>query len=619
MLNIFYKILKTCLALWVTIGMGATAFAAPADHIVSREIFRDPTGQTGIETVGQRAFQPGSGIFAGGYSTGAIWLRLVVEPAKDAGPLILRVLPSYLNELVLYTADEQQPGKWKSMVSGNRFPWTERPHPAISLDFPIHPKVTTTYYLRLQTVSNALLNVEALSPDLAAAQELQTLLWQTLYMAIIVWIILWASQDYLMRKESVIVIFAMAYLFYLLYVIAILGYLPVVLPPGAHIPQIVSALVTLAVIFSLLFHRIFLALFDISTLGRWTLNLLLGCSLLNPVLMLFGQAQTALMLNSAVALVAGPCMFLAAITAKVERLRISIYYGLFMLSLAFYITPILGLTQGSKWTLHGALIQGLVTALLFSHLLYTRSKEWSKQKARAEAQLRLSNYQIEMQKEQLAQQGQFTAMLIHEIKNPLAAIRINLDSAANFPSKPRERITLALSEINALVDQCALSDRIEQGHLLGGISTIHLQQFLEDWLARRTVAARVRLVGDSDVPAVECSSQHLAIALGNLVDNALKYSPPDSNVVVAIASIASGAGEPGVRVLVSNLPGASGFPDAQLAFEKYYRGSRTGRQFGFGLGLYLVKTIAEQQGWRIHYTPTAEHVVFWLWIPLIAH
>lgn len=605
-----------CLIFGFVLTWTCHALASPVEYIVSREVFRDVTGQLSIETIEQQAFQPFTGIFAGGYTKDTIWLRLKVQPAHDGRPLVLRILPSYLNELTLYAPDPNTQGNWVATNNGNRLPWSERPQTAISLEFSIQPQAETFYYLRLNTVSNALLDVQAMTAKEAAEYEIRSFLWQALYIAIILWIIFWALQDYLTRREPVILVFALTYLSYLLYVIAILGYLPAILPDNTVVPEMIFVLVTLAVFTSLLFHRTFLALFEISRLSRWGINLLLFLSLFAAVLLTFGHTQTALKLNSLIALIAGPCLFAVSLSARIERIKIRMYYGLLFFSLFFYAAPILGFTKGSTWTLYGALIQGLVSALLFGHLLYARSQRWAEQKMRAEMQLTLARHQLELHKEQLAEQGQFTDMLTHEIKNPLSAIRFTLDGTTGIPDRPRERIQLALNEINRLVDQCALSDRVERGRLTGTVSLVKIEQVIKECLSRRHEQTRFILSTDAESTTVECSSQPLSIVLNNLIDNALKYSLADSAISITTKSQNSLSGTPGMLIQVANSPGPSGFPEAQQVFDKYYRGQNTSRQQGFGLGLYLVKNLTQQQGWQIDYLPTNEQIVFGLWIPL---
>jgi signal transduction histidine kinase len=66
---------------------------------------------------------------------------------------------------------------------------------------------------------------------------------------------------------------------------------------------------------------------------------------------------------------------------------------------------------------------------------------------------------------------------------------------------------------------------------------------------------------------------------------------------------------------VTNNPGASGWPDADQLFAKYYRSSSAQLQSGTGLGLYLSHTLATQLGGTLRYRPAAQSIRFELWLP----
>lgn len=108
-------------------------------------------------------------------------------------------------------------------------------------------------------------------------------------------------------------------------------------------------------------------------------------------------------------------------------------------------------------------------------------------------------------------------------------------------------------------------------------------------------ARRVRLESAESIPAVWADPDALERILGNLVENALKYSPPDREVTV---SLSSNAGT--VEFTVSDR--GVGIPAEELPqlFKRYYRvASAGGGQPGLGLGLYIAKGLVEAQGGKI--------------------
>jgi len=84
----------------------------------------------------------------------------------------------------------------------------------------------------------------------------------------------------------------------------------------------------------------------------------------------------------------------------------------------------------------------------------------------------------------------------------------------------------------------------------------------------------------------------LAQALGNLIDNSLKYAPEHSTITVAVGKVAN----QGVEIVVADR--GPGIPDAEKpkAIERFYRGDVSRGTPGVGLGLSLVDAVARLHG-----------------------
>jgi len=119
------------------------------------------------------------------------------------------------------------------------------------------------------------------------------------------------------------------------------------------------------------------------------------------------------------------------------------------------------------------------------------------------------------------------------------------------------------------------------------------------WLVETAAAARnSRLSAEipAGLPAVRGDREALASAVLNLVDNAFKYSPPDSPVRLAAHS---GNGKLSISV-TDRGPGIAPEEQARI-FDRFYRGGNDlARQVkGAGIGLSLVKRIVEDHGGNV--------------------
>jgi signal transduction histidine kinase len=127
----------------------------------------------------------------------------------------------------------------------------------------------------------------------------------------------------------------------------------------------------------------------------------------------------------------------------------------------------------------------------------------------------------------------------------------------------------------------------------------------------RQVDLSLKLAEDTGL--VQGDATHLRRALSNLVDNALKYSPPQGQVVVRITAVSFG-----VLVAVEDDGPGITEDDIPFIFDQFYRGQGNDDIVGTGLGLALVKSIAQAHGGQAW----AENrdgggAVFYLQLPVI--
>ncbi len=212
------------------------------------------------------------------------------------------------------------------------------------------------------------------------------------------------------------------------------------------------------------------------------------------------------------------------------------------------------------------------------------------------------------------EQTKFVAMLAHELKTPLATIRMALGILSPYSDATLNRIERAASDMHNIVDCCLRVGQLEAQKKTINLSDCHLLDELHE-LQRNCITPELLIIQTKISPALRTDQQILRIILGNLIDNALKYSTPRSTVHLTVIQESLARGE-GVLITIKNLPGKAGWPDPDEVFQKYYRSKHAHHQTGSGLGLYLVAIMASLLNGEVHYTPDNTHIGFSLWLPV---
>lgn len=199
-------------------------------------------------------------------------------------------------------------------------------------------------------------------------------------------------------------------------------------------------------------------------------------------------------------------------------------------------------------------------------------------------------------------QRNFLLAVTHELRTPIAAIKLQLQTLQRTGISAAQRGTLhalALGEADRLAlltDKVLLATRAEEGVLGLGheeVDVIHELRGVID-RARVHVAKEHRLMlHGPDRLIVHSDPQALRSIAENLVENAAKYTPPGTLIEVSVEQ-----GREGWRLSVSDEGPGIPSGDMERVFEKFYRGGDedTRRTKGTGLGLYIVQRLVQGLG-----------------------
>jgi signal transduction histidine kinase len=201
-----------------------------------------------------------------------------------------------------------------------------------------------------------------------------------------------------------------------------------------------------------------------------------------------------------------------------------------------------------------------------------------------------------------ALRADFVSLVSHELRSPMAAV---IGAARTLQERwrelsPAQRTSfLALigdetSRLATLVGDVLDTSRIEAGTFSYAFSDVDLAELIRDTVAMASLGQdEVGVVAKTlhPLPRVRADRERLKQVLTNLIENAVKYSPPGEQVEIS-------AWTDNGRVCITVSDRGPGIPREQqgLIFEKFGRANVGSGKPGTGLGLFIARSIAEAHG-----------------------
>lgn len=202
-------------------------------------------------------------------------------------------------------------------------------------------------------------------------------------------------------------------------------------------------------------------------------------------------------------------------------------------------------------------------------------------------------------------------VVVHEVRTPLngidrAAEMLQVQAGA-LPETGRRRLDAirdGVRRVTGLVDRITASER--SGHVQYQPQPVDLMALVHTvlgGLGHLGADRRVRVIPPVHPVEMETDPGMLIAVLRNLMENALKYSPPATSVVVSAAS------QDGTVTITVTDQGI-GIPDMERSSigRRFYRASNTGDHPGSGLGLFIARRFVEDMGGRMEHTPGPDRV-----------
>lgn len=301
-------------------------------------------------------------------------------------------------------------------------------------------------------------------------------------------------------------------------------------------------------------------------------------------------------------------LFLATVFGSKSAIFASV---LAMLCFNFFFLPPFG-------TLTIADPQNWIALFAFFVVAITAGQLSAKAKRRAEEAERLYRelqeaFEKASQAEALKQSEKLKSALLdavtHDLRTPLTSIKAsvtmlleeNQENALHITLEPdgREELLEIIDEetdrLNNFVESMVEVARLEAGEFHLRKTPTNVEEIISNALQRaESLAAnhRVSVNLAKNLPKISVDSKAISEVIYNLIDNAVKYSPFESKIVVSAKQI-----EDCLEISVEDEGKGVAVERRKQIFQKFYRGDKTVK--GFGMGLAIVRGIIEAHDGRI--------------------
>jgi hypothetical protein len=510
----YHSGMTTRLTLWFFLSLALSLVCVPViaqDLVRERAFFEDLRGTLTGEQLSDAAFSVTGKIVSRGYTPTALWVRLKVDVPSGAQRLALRVFPAQLEDVQLFSPHMPQEGL---RVVGRTTWMKAQPGPHV-------------YYLRIKTSGPMLLEPRILSEMQAQEEDVMRGFLSGVVLACYLPLLVWLLVLTVTQRQRLHPVFLLHVSIVVVSFFAWSGY------SSEHFsPSVIYFLGMINMFTGFLCVWLVLQHFGAP---RWSLSLsvFLG-ALYAPLFGLFFVLDRHWVLESS--------MMLGLVASLIYLpLTVGVFYRQKSSAWSIGVILILALVLGLRWflTVHTYLpavdspanllffriffAMGLVCATL---LMIERGKQSQLQTSLMNEAVTRQRAESETQRRET--QERFMAMLIHELKTPLAIIQLAASSlgrrlAPDSGDATRiKNINRSVDDLNALVERCANADQFDQGAVHMDKELLRLESVVADVL--QTVgASRVTLVGLAQ-HRVFSDAQYLRLILLNLLSNALKYS-----------------------------------------------------------------------------------------------
>ncbi|MBB3062775.1 sensor histidine kinase [Microbulbifer rhizosphaerae] len=554
-----------------------------------------------VRQVGQVGFSKQDIHLSDGYSSDAHWFRFRLARNADAARhWILSLGEPYLNNVDVWVNDRD--GSLRSYHLGDHAKYADRPLQTRLFNVPLELSDTVvTVYIRVQSTSSINFTAELLRPDAFTAQETRSNLYHGVYfgvlcITIVLYLLLgiWLRDGGMLAYASYVAILFLAFL-------STNGYVAVLFPSSVPwLNDLLTGFGTMGVLVTITLLWVYLL--DLKKhfprIARvYLIAGLVGCCSLPFVATPYYRLVAPLVMQIGIFIALLNLVLLVVLWWQQRQAELLLYFFAFITSI---IGSLLAIGTTMAWIPYHPLTSNAYEYATFVHVLVMslglalRLRQIQRGKARAEKEAFFSSQRVE-------EQRRFVAMLSHEFRNPLAAIdraaqmlQFKLQNIGSDDSARLEKIRTWTGTLSGLVDNFLAAEVLDQ-HKALALAPVpcRLRPLLERviHMLGETTSERVTLLVLPEDAVYTLDRDMIEMAVGNLVGNALRYTPQDSQVTVS-ARVDDG----GLFIQVEDQGEGLSSDELKQLGVPYYRASTSLGKKGSGLGYYFTRRVAEAHG-----------------------
>jgi signal transduction histidine kinase len=603
--------------------------AQASEGLLKQAYWVDSSGDAAWAEVQVAPFQDFQDTLALGLVGRPVWVRVRIAGKQDAERQVLRIKPSILGRIELFDPVGIPSTALEPLQSGRWIPMGPESYASSALGFVI-PASQQDRDVYLRVVSDTVIFVAAdvLPMRQAVLEDSQTIFSQALYVGLIVFLAFWALMGFFERQEKIYLLFMLRQLYAAFHALFIFGFGHFYLSRWFSSEFLIflydAIILTIAVpgvVFELTLLR---ELGTSARVGRWVAFILFASVVGSIGLWAADRVLWARLWNQSMGLLLTTFIaylgFFARVDSDVDKTRrramrwlLKTYYVSFFLTLMVPLLAFLDIIKSPSWIVDMIVFHGALSGVMLMVLLALRSRSRELMNQAISIRHEVMTEELVKEKAIRSEKERFLDMLAHEMKNPLTAVNLLLD--AKTPNG--RQIQRAVDDMNLVIERALQVGRVDDARYQPVMARTQIDQLLKN--TRSALGHQDRIVFTSTEPlSLNSDEEMLSIVFGNLLENALKYSPAKSLIQVETTH-ALRDHVPGIEVRVRNEVGEAGMPDPLQVFQKYYRSPRAHRQVGSGLGLYLVAELLKLLGGRVELSlplSSSAWVVFIVWLPV---